>query len=101
VRDLRREQQLIERVVNDPSLVEGMVAMAQRRAGTGAVRSLKNRNFLREICEEIADAANYFVWWDDQIVVNGGSGLGSQQLAALHHLAEAWKWLHTAGDDDW
>jgi hypothetical protein len=43
--------------------VDELVAFAELRAGGEIVWDLDDRNFAREVLEELADARNYLVWW--------------------------------------
>lgn len=98
IRDKERERKLIMRASRKPEYTESLVNFAQERAGDSQVRNLTSRSFIREIREEIADAANYLCWLDDQRVINGEDGLNAGELAALNHVTEAWRWLHIGGD---
>jgi hypothetical protein len=53
----------------------------------------------REIQEELADACNYLCWLDDQKSIKGEEGLNAGEIAALHHVIEAWRWLAVGGDE--
>lgn len=99
LRDLRREASLVYRASKKPEYSASLIHFAQSRAGDKPVRSLRSRNMRREIEEELADAVNYLCWLDDQKAVKGLEGLNAGELAALHHVCEAWRWLH-AGDDE-
>ena len=99
LRDGERERLLGLRASKKPEFTEGLVAFAQQRAGTTEVRNLSSRNFRKEILEEVADAFNYLCWLDDQKSVNDEGGLNAGELACLHHITEAWRWMHMATDE--
>lgn len=99
IRDTERERQLLLRASKKPEFTESLVQFAQSRSGKSNVRRLKSRNMRREIQEELGDAANYFCWLDDQKVIKGEDGLNAGELAALHHVVEAWRWLAIGGDE--
>ena len=99
IRDPERERQLALRASKKPEHTESLVAFAQSRAGSGQVRNLLSRNMHREIREELSDALNYLCWLDDQKAVLDEGGLNAGELAALHHICEAWRWLHMGGDE--
>lgn len=98
MRSHEREAELIQRAAGLAD-VSDLIAFAQFRSGSGRVRRLRSRNFFVETREELSDAANYLAWLSDQRVANGEEGLRSNELAALHHVAEAWRWLHSRGLD--
>lgn len=98
-RDIEREAELIQRAAGPNDDVSDLVALSIARSGTGAVRSLRTRNFFIEVREELSDAANYLCWLDDQRVLGGEDGLRNNELIALHHVAQAWRWLHSRGQD--
>ena len=100
LRSKDREGLLALRASRKPEFTHSLVQFAQERAGDTHVRNLHSRNFHREIKEEIADAFNYLAWLDDSKVIKGGIGLNAGELAALHHITEAWRWLHIGGDDE-
>lgn len=100
VRDKERERQLALRASKKPEYTESLIAFAQQRAGETNVRSLRSRNFHREIREELADTLNYLCWLDDAKHLKGQNGLNAGELAALHHVCEAWRWMHIGGDND-
>lgn len=97
LRDKGREEELVLRASKPSETIRGLIHFAQERAGDSQVRNLTSRSFLREIREELADATNYLCWLDDQRVIAGEYGLNAGELAALHHVTEAWKWLHIGG----
>lgn len=99
LRDKRREADLVYRASKEPEYSASLVALAQTRAGDKPVRGLTSRNFRREIEEELADAINYLCWLDDQKNLQGLDGLNAGELACLHHLTSAWRWLHSSGDE--
>ena len=99
VRNLGREAALVQRAAGLVNIGD-LVHVAQQRAGSGQVRRLRSRSFYVEIREELSDAVNYFAWLDDQRVLNGEEGLTHNELNALHHVTQAWRWLHSA-DGDW
>ena len=98
-RDKNRERDLVLRASAKPEFSESLVRFAHARSGDGEVRNLRSRNMRREIEEELADAVNYFCWLDDQKAIKGLVGLNAGELAALHHLTEAWRWMHSGGDE--
>jgi len=99
LRDLGRERQLIVRASKDQVHSENLVRFAQSRSGLDSVRMLRSRSFHTEVREELADAANYLCWLDDQRHIRGEDGLTAGELACLHHLTEAWRWLHVGSED--
>jgi hypothetical protein len=99
LRDIDRERNLVLRSASKPEFAESLIAFAHNRAGNSNVRSVRSRNFHREIKEELADAVNYLCWLDDQKYLRGIDGLNAGELAALHHVTEAWRWLHVGGDE--
>ena len=99
LRDTKRERHLVLRSSSKPEFAESLVNFAQKRAGDTNVRQVRSRNFTREIKEELADAMNYLCWLDDQKYLRGLDGLNAGELAALHHVTEAWRWLHVGGDE--
>jgi len=100
LRSKERERSLAMRASKKPEFTESLVAFAQQRAGESNVRNLRTRNFQREVREELADALNYLCWLDDARAIKGEGGLNAGELAALHHVVEAWRWLHTGGDNE-
>lgn len=98
LRSLERERSLALRASEEPEFTESLVKFAQFRAGSGQVRQLRSRNFRLDVMEELADALNYLCWLDDAKVVRGEGGLNAGELAALQHVALAWRWLHLGGD---
>ena len=100
IRDKRREANLVYRASKKPEFSASLIALAQMRAGDKPVRGLASRNFRLEVIEELADAVNYLCWLDDQRALQKLGGLNAGELAALHHLTEAWRWLHSSGDDE-
>lgn len=50
--------------------IEQLITFAEARAGDGPVRELADRDFAREIREELADARNYLVWAARQEMAN-------------------------------
>lgn len=99
IRNMEREAELVQRAAGLHD-VSDLVQFAQGRAGTGQVRRLRSRSFYVEIREELSDAVNYFAWLEDQRILNGDEGLSGNELAALHHVVQAWRHLHSR-DSDW
>lgn len=101
LRDPERRRELLLRVASAPgqAAAESLAAYAEARTQSGPVRRLKTRNFRREILEELGDAANYFAWLDDQRALRDAGGLSHEETIALHHLVQAWRWMHSQGED--
>ncbi|NBV77927.1 hypothetical protein EBR66_07210 [bacterium] len=93
-----RERDLALRASEEPEFTESLVRFAHFRSGSGPVRRLTSRNWRVDVLEELADALNYLCWLDDAKAITDEGGLNAGELAALHHVTEAWKWMHLGGD---
>ena len=72
---------------------ERLITFAELRAGSAPVRDLETRDFGREVLEELADARNYAVWWQRQLMLYAPD---DPDLHIGLSVAISWTLAHTA-----
>lgn len=91
-RDLEYERSLLTEAGKRAGIeVTGFGAYRERRAGDDHVRQWKTRDFRTECREELADCANYLVWWAERSQEQGDDPAGL--FAALQQVISAYKFV--------